>query len=63
MRDEAKALQRHLQALGYDVNGIDGVIGSGTRAAIRAFQLDNGMIADGFAHPEVFKKAAQLATS
>ena len=63
LRDEAKALQRHLQALGYDVNGIDGVIGSGTRAAIRAFQLDNGMIADGFAHPEVFEKAAQLATS
>ena len=61
LRAEAKSLQRHLQVLGYNVNGIDGIIGSGTRAAIRAFQLDNGLIADGFAHPEVFKKAAQLA--
>ena len=62
LRDEAKTLQRHLQSLGYNVNGIDGIIGSGTRAAIRAFQLDNGMIADGFAHPDVFTKAAELAT-
>ena len=56
-------LQQHLQQLGYSISGIDGIIGSGTRAAIRAFQLDNDMIADGFAHPEVFKKAAKLAAS
>ena len=63
LRQQAKALQRHLQQLGYNIKGIDGIIGSGTRAAIRAFQLDNNMIADGFAHPDVFKKAAALAAS
>lgn len=51
---DAKKLQRKLQELGYKINGIDGIIGSGTRAAIRAFQLDEGLVADGFAHPEVF---------
>ena len=60
LREQAKTLQRHLQQLGYAISGIDGIIGSGTRSAIRAFQLDNEMIVDGFAHPEVFKKAAQL---
>jgi membrane-bound lytic murein transglycosylase B len=63
LREQAKTLQQHLQQLGYSISGIDGIIGSGTRAAIRAFQLDNDMIADGFAHPEVFKKAAKLAAS
>lgn len=52
--EDAKKLQRKLKALGYQINGIDGIIGSGTRAAIRAFQLDQGLVADGFAHPEVF---------
>jgi peptidoglycan hydrolase-like protein with peptidoglycan-binding domain len=41
--------------LGYGVKHIDGIIGSGTRKAIRAFQKDNGLVADGFAHPEVFE--------
>jgi membrane-bound lytic murein transglycosylase B len=51
---EAKALQRALKDRGYNISGVDGIIGSKTRAAIRAFQLDQGLIADGFAHPEVF---------
>ncbi len=52
---QAKELQRQLKVLGYGVTHIDGIIGSGTRKAIRAFQKDNGLVADGFAHPEVFE--------
>ena len=52
---QVEKLQRQLQVLGYGVKHIDGIIGSGTRTAIRAFQQDNGLVADGFAHPEVFE--------
>lgn len=53
---QAKQMQRQLKALGYGVKVIDGIIGSGTRAAIRQFQQAHGLVADGFAHPEVFTK-------
>ncbi len=47
-RDQAFGLQRGLAALGYDPNGIDGVIGSGTRRALRQYQAARGLIADGY---------------
>jgi membrane-bound lytic murein transglycosylase B len=34
--------------MGYDVGGIDGVIGTGTRAAVRAWQKSRGRPADGY---------------
>ena len=41
-----KALQRKLAARGYDVGGIDGILGAGTRAAVQAEQIRLGLPAD-----------------
>ncbi|RVT82826.1 lytic murein transglycosylase [Rhodobacteraceae bacterium CCMM004] len=41
--DDRKRLQRRLTALGYDTNGVDGVVGSGTQAAISAYQAAQGL--------------------
>jgi membrane-bound lytic murein transglycosylase B len=43
-----RELQTSLTALGYDVGGVDGVIGNGTRRGLRAFQQARGLVADGF---------------
>lgn len=42
-----KYLQRALDEAGYDVGKIDGIFGSDTLSAVRAFQSDNGLTADG----------------
>jgi lytic murein transglycosylase len=48
LSDEAmKQLQTKLQARGHDIGKIDGILGSGTRAAIQKEQLRLGMPADG----------------
>jgi hypothetical protein len=39
--------QRRLQRLGFDPQGVDGVMGTNTRAAIRAFQATEGLPANG----------------
>lgn len=44
-----KALQTKLQSMGHDVGKIDGILGSGTRAAIQKEQLRLGFPADGWA--------------
>lgn len=43
---DMKALQRKLQARGYDVGKIDGILGAGTRAAVRREQERLGLPAD-----------------
>ncbi len=50
-RDQRFGAQRALQALGYDPGGIDGVIGAGTRRALKAWQQDKGVRADGYLSP------------
>lgn len=45
---EMQALQRKLQVLGYDVGKIDGILGSGTRRAVREMQAKLGMPVDGW---------------
>jgi membrane-bound lytic murein transglycosylase B len=52
-RDQFRAIQTELAAIGFDAGAADGVPGSATRAAIRAFQASNGLVADGFADPEL----------
>lgn len=47
-RAQAYALQSRLRDLGFLDAEPDGDIGRGTRAGIRAYQLANGMVADGF---------------
>lgn len=44
--DQVKSLQSKLTAAGYDVGKIDGIIGAGTRAAVREIQQKNGLPAD-----------------
>jgi len=48
-RSQSRDLQEALTALGYNTGGVDGIVGANTRAALRRFQADNGLIADGYA--------------
>ena len=45
--DQVKQIQQKLASLGYDVGTPDGVFGSKTQSAVKAFQRDNGLTADG----------------
>lgn len=47
-------LQDRLAALSFDPGPADGIIGPRTRAAIRAFQAGNGLVADGIAGPQTW---------
>lgn len=47
-RADRTDLQRRLTALGHDTRGVDGVFGSGTRAAIGAWQRKQGLAGTGF---------------
>lgn len=53
-RAKVLQLQQALNQAGFDAGKPDGIAGSGTRAAIRAFQKSRNMIADGFHSQEVF---------
>ena len=50
-RDQRIELQEILVSLGYDTGGIDGIVGTKTRDAIRGFQRTKGLPADG--HPSI----------
>ena len=47
-RDGMRELQERLTAAGYDTLGTDGFPGPNTSAALRKYQRDNGLVADGF---------------
>ncbi|SMX40511.1 lytic murein transglycosylase [Maliponia aquimaris] len=49
--DEMKLLQRKLADRGFDVGEIDGILGAGTRAAVRTVQRELGMPADAWPTP------------
>ena len=51
--DERMDMQRRLQARGYPVEKIDGIIGPNTTDAIRAFQASVGVPQDGFPSQDV----------
>ena len=42
-QEDRKRLQTRLTALGFDTNGVDGVVGPGTESAIRAYQASRGL--------------------
>ncbi len=52
-REQRIGTQAALTRRGYDTQGIDGVIGSNTRAALRRWQLANGRVADGYLTAEL----------
>jgi peptidoglycan hydrolase-like protein with peptidoglycan-binding domain len=51
-REQMKLTQETLRDLGYTSGPIDGIMGSGTAAALRAFQQQAGLRATGRANPE-----------
>lgn len=53
-RAEVEALQKALSARGYDSGKPDGILGPATRSAIRDFQKDQNLIADGFPDKTLF---------
>ncbi|MEQ1616690.1 MAG: lytic murein transglycosylase [Hyphomicrobiaceae bacterium] len=55
-RDE---VQRRLTSLGFDTGGVDGVIGNGTKAAIRLFQKTRGLPQDGHADVALIDRLRQ----
>ena len=59
-RAQRFAAQAALDRLGYPVGLPDGQIGAATRAALRAWEKKNGLIADGYLTPEI---AARLAAA
>jgi lytic murein transglycosylase len=54
--DQMRTLQTRLQARGHDVGDIDGILGAGTRNAVRAEQARLGLPADGWPTPALLSK-------
>jgi len=59
--DDVAALQRRLYELGFDPGRADGVFGEDTEAAVRAFQRNVGLRADGTCGPGTFKALDRLS--
>ncbi len=60
-RDEKEELQRLLLKQGHDPNGVDGIIGTGTRKAIRSFQATVKLPPDGHPTGELLEKLRETA--
>ncbi len=54
--EDVRIVQKQLKALGYYTSSVDGVYGNGSIAAVRAFQQNNGLTADGLAGQKTFQK-------
>ena len=55
-RQQAKDIQQALINAGYDIGGVDGIIGDGTRAAIQQYQSSRGIFpADGRAGQKFYR--------
>lgn len=52
--EDVRALQRELNARGYDSGEADGIFGKATEAAVRAYQKANGLTADGIAGKQTY---------
>ncbi|NPD16594.1 lytic murein transglycosylase [Xinfangfangia sp. D13-10-4-6] len=53
--EERKEVQERLSAAGFDAGGVDGRIGPKTVAAVKAWQRARGLVADGYASPDVLR--------
>ncbi|MBB5154306.1 N-acetylmuramoyl-L-alanine amidase [Saccharopolyspora phatthalungensis] len=59
--DDVFALQERLLELGYDAGRPDGIFGQETEQALRSFQRDYGLNADGICGPGTLRALKQLA--
>jgi zinc D-Ala-D-Ala carboxypeptidase len=53
---EVKKLQEQLNKLGYNAGAVDGIFGSRTESAVKAFQKANGLVVDGIVGPKTQNK-------
>ena len=51
--DQMKELQTKLEAKGYDVGKVDGILGTNTREAVRREQMRLGLVVDGWPTPQL----------
>lgn len=49
-------LQNRLNQLGFNVGKADGIMGPATREGLRQFQIQNGLVADGFPSPDTVQR-------
>jgi len=61
-RETVMTLQIHLNQLGYNTGTPDGILGSGTRRALREFQRDRNLVADGYPSEQVIAAVAASAS-
>lgn len=54
--EEKQEMQRRLLAVGFDPDGVDGIIGPNTIAAVKAYQGSVGMVPDGYASLEILTR-------
>ncbi|MFN6980097.1 MAG: peptidoglycan-binding protein, partial [Gemmobacter sp.] len=54
--EERRELQERLTRRGFDTEGIDGKIGPATIAAIRSYQIAQGLTPDGYATLDLLKR-------
>ncbi|MDD7971529.1 lytic murein transglycosylase [Roseinatronobacter alkalisoli] len=54
-QDQMRQLQQKLAQRGFDVGGIDGILGSNTRAAVQDIQAQLGLPADGWPTPQLLR--------
>lgn len=60
-RTDREELQRLLAGLGHDVGPIDGLIGTRTQSAVRAYQRASGVPADGYASQKLLERLRREA--
>jgi membrane-bound lytic murein transglycosylase B len=58
-REQMMALQQVLNDMGYDAGEVDGIAGSRTESAIRAYQRAQRLPADGYAAPNLIEHVVQ----
>ncbi|MFU8764673.1 MAG: lytic murein transglycosylase [Haliea sp.] len=61
-RGDVELMQQQLNQLGFEAGVEDGIFGSGTRAALSAFQRSRGLVADGYPDADSIK-GLQAATA
>lgn len=55
-KDQRQEVQKRLAALGFYAGDPDGKLGSKTREAVRSFQLQRGLVADGYADLSILRE-------